>query len=331
MKAISLFVLWAGAAVSEPVFMEKFADQLVGLPLEAPARQALSQAHNAVQQSPSVAEKWGRLGQLLTVYDLVEFAREAYQVARRLAPDDPRWPFYLAVSYEGENVTRASALFAEAVAMGGPFQIDLARSLFLQGRLAEAIVLFRQLCADDAHHGCLGAAQVLFAQGDYGRARIFAALAMNLSEANSDLHVLLSQLHGLAGRWQQAEISAGRARALGHGRMPSNELRDALSALGGELGSQPVKATGGAGGKSAASLWFQDAELLMRSHRYAQACVSYQAAAERDPGSSKVRLALAYALIELGRGGEARRLAQSLLLKDRDNAQYQALLRATLD
>lgn len=41
------------------------------------------------------AEAYGTLGHLYLVYDLLEAAAQAYRHAARLAPEDPRWPYYL--------------------------------------------------------------------------------------------------------------------------------------------------------------------------------------------------------------------------------------------
>lgn len=326
-----LVVLCVGATAPDSAWLDEVADGLKGLRLEASARHDLDSARISVQQAPSNAVAWGQFGQLLYVNDLVEYARNAYQIAEKLAPDDYRWPYYLALSYEAEDVIRASGLFARAVALGGPFEIDLARSRFRQGNLADAISLFHQLCADDVHHGCLGVAQALFAQGEYRRSRLFAGLALHLSETNSDLYFLLSQLHTLAGEGEQAEIFLQRARILGHGRAPSNSLRDVLHTLRGEPASQPVKPPDTARLKASATLWLQDAELLMKMGHPASAVVSYRAAIAHDPKPAPARLGLAYALIELGQGLEARRIAQSLIVEDRKNVQYQRLLREALE
>jgi tetratricopeptide (TPR) repeat protein len=332
MNLMIVMVLCVGTAASDAEWLDEVANDLKGLRLEATSRQNLDSAHKSVQQAPANAVAWGRFGQLLYVHDLVEYARHAYEIAEKLRPDDYRWPYYLAVSYEAKDVARASALFARAVALGGPVHIDLARSLFKQGELAEAITFFHQLCADDLHHGCLGVAQVLFAQGRYRRSRVFAELALHLSETNSDLYLLLSRLHTLSGEGEQAEIFLQRARDLGPGRRPSNPLRDVLSALRGEPVSRPVKPSGTTGlMKASATLWLRDAELLMEAGRPASAVVSYRAAIAHDRESAPARLGLAYALLHLGQGREARRIAQSLIVEDRKNAQYQMLLREALD
>lgn len=69
------------------------------------SREALDSllADPAVTDS-QLAEAYGRLGRLYFVYDLNEVGPAPFRNAMRLAPDDYRWPYYLAAhqTYEGE-------------------------------------------------------------------------------------------------------------------------------------------------------------------------------------------------------------------------------------
>ncbi|MFW6175791.1 MAG: tetratricopeptide repeat protein, partial [Acidobacteriota bacterium] len=62
-----------------------------------------------------LAALFGRMGQLYFLYGYDDAARAAFENARRLAPDDLRWPYYLGVLHERRGELEAAARELESV------------------------------------------------------------------------------------------------------------------------------------------------------------------------------------------------------------------------
>ena len=83
--------------------------------------------------SPSrqVAQAYGRMGNLYQTYDLLEPAEACYRNALQLAPQDFRWPYYLALLYEaGGDLEKAGAHYQKVLTLQPN---DLATVLGLAG------------------------------------------------------------------------------------------------------------------------------------------------------------------------------------------------------
>src|SRR5262245_25311877 len=88
------------------VFLLTIASQAQSLPdlpqpvfdnFAAEIRGQLRKAYAAAQASPRGAEAVGRLGMTLQTYEEYDGAAVCYESARRLAPDEFRWVYYLGI------------------------------------------------------------------------------------------------------------------------------------------------------------------------------------------------------------------------------------------
>ena len=109
-------------------------------------REQVQKAYASAQANPRDAEAVGRLGMTLHTYEEYEGAAVCYERARRLAPDEFRWVYYLgivqgALGKHGE----ASALFNEATRRRPdylPARLRLADSLLAMGQRLESRALY---------------------------------------------------------------------------------------------------------------------------------------------------------------------------------------------
>src|SRR5262245_38356470 len=132
-------------------------------------REQLRKAYAAAQASPRDAEAVGRLGMALHTYEESEGAAVCYERARRLAPDEFRWLYYLgnvqaSLGKHGE----AAVIFKEAIGRRPdylPAQLRLADALLAAGQKLESLPLYENVIKKNA----------AIAQAHYGLGRIKAS------------------------------------------------------------------------------------------------------------------------------------------------------------
>ena len=132
-------------------------------------REQLQKAYASAQSNPRDAEAVGRLGMTLHTYEEYEGAAGCYERARRLAPDEFRWVYYLgivqgALGKHGE----AAALFNEATRRRPdyfPARLRLADSLLAIGQRLESRALYEAVVQKNA----------AIAQSHYGLGRVAVA------------------------------------------------------------------------------------------------------------------------------------------------------------
>jgi tetratricopeptide (TPR) repeat protein len=116
---------------------------------EAPVRDAISGAMGDVRAKPRSGATWGRLGMVLAIHDDREDARYCFQQARRLSPNEPRWPYYLGHSYL-PDYEAALPFLREAAARSRQSDnpsavLLLGEVLLLKGDLAESAQTFERI------------------------------------------------------------------------------------------------------------------------------------------------------------------------------------------
>ncbi|HEV2667913.1 MAG TPA: tetratricopeptide repeat protein, partial [Blastocatellia bacterium] len=197
----------------QPVF-DNFASEI---------REQLRKAYAAAQSSPRDAEAVGRLGMTLHTYEEYQGAAVCYERARRLAPDEIRWVYYLGIVQAalGKHV-EAAVVFKEATRLRPdylPARLRLADSLLASGQrlgsrpLYETVVKKNAAIAQayyglgriDAAGGELVAAAAHFRKAielfpEYGAAHYALGLALrDLGQAaKAQEHLALSQKHKLS-------------------------------------------------------------------------------------------------------------------------------------
>ena len=145
-----------------------------------------------------VGEGYGALGQLYDLYGMAEPAIACYRNAAVLMPEDPRWPYYLAVlhSTAGE-VEAAAGRLAEVLELAPehlPSLVRLGRLHLAANRMEDAAAAFRRALAVNgaaaaAHYGAGKAAAGL---GDHAAAVEHFEKTLELQPEASIVHVPLA-------------------------------------------------------------------------------------------------------------------------------------------
>lgn len=187
--------------------------------METAVQERIAAARSAIAEAPRSDQAWGRLGMVLHVHELHEPATAAYRQARRLDPDEIRWPYFLGdvLSAQGTDLDGAIEAFRAAIAIRpdyAPARLRLADALLLSGKPEAAVEAYGRaldLVPD------LGPARLGRGQAQLQLDRLTAAVA-DLERAaellpNSPTALYaLSRAHLRLGRREEAEAVAARAR-----------------------------------------------------------------------------------------------------------------------
>lgn len=241
---------------------------------------------------------FGRLGQLYFLYGYDDAARAAFENARRLAPDDLRWPYYLGVLHErrGELETAARELESVLDRRPGdvPTLLHLGSVALEANRLDEAQQHYRTALGGGAgapaHYG-LG--RIALERGEPARA---VELLERVLEEHPDSGAVHYQL-GLAYR-QLGDLDRAREHLARRGGEPPvfrDPLIDGLSLL-----------------TTGAAVHMDRGNRAMARDRPEEAIPHYRQAVEAAPGDRRAREALASALARSGHSEEAAELYREL-------------------
>ena len=114
----------------------------------------LLQARN---ESTALAERYGHYGMMLQAAEFFDAAEPSYLDAQTLAPEDVRWPYYLASLYKSRGETdKAEAAYKRALQLQPN---DLATLIWLgrleidKGKAADAEQLFGKAYCSGAEYG----------------------------------------------------------------------------------------------------------------------------------------------------------------------------------
>ena len=176
----------------------------------AALRPLLESADAAARQHPGSAAEVGRLGMVYHANQMFEQAESAYRIALRLAPNDYRWPFLLALVKEETGFEKeVPGLLLETVRLKPdyvPALLKLADGFYKQDRLDEA-----------GRYYSLAAGREPSLQASFGLARIAARrkdyaevvrIALPLCRENPNVrtpHQLLLEAYQALGRADDAE------------------------------------------------------------------------------------------------------------------------------
>lgn len=139
-------------------------------------------------------ELYGAMGELYFLYQLWEPAEACFRNARRLAPRDFRWPYFLGVIFSRQGDLESAIAELEAAEelrpQSVPARIRLGRLYFEVGNLQRAEEEFRQAVELDpdaaaAHHGLGRVAQD---RGDPRTAIVHYERALELQPAATSIH-----------------------------------------------------------------------------------------------------------------------------------------------
>jgi tetratricopeptide (TPR) repeat protein len=195
--------------------------------------EAIEKARDEVLRQPTSAAARGHLGMVLLANAFVQDAAPHLEQAARLDPEQPLWPYLLAISMEADpdraiELLRRSADLAESTNFTP--RLALGEMYVQEARLDEAEHAFGQVASqrpDDAR-ARLGQARVFLARGQPDQA---LALLRKLEQESPrrDVLNLLSQVQFRQGAGADAEATRARAATLPDDPPWPDPFRDQLA------------------------------------------------------------------------------------------------------
>lgn len=174
-------------------------------------RMAVEVALQQPTARPALAHAYGELGMILHAATAFDGADASYQNAHQLAPDDPRWPYYLGHVYRAKGpLDQAARWFERATAL---LPNDLAATTWLadvylaQGRPDAAEPLFAKALSLDERSAAahFGAGRTALARRDYPAAIGHLERARALDPGATGVHYPLAMAYRGAGNLARAE------------------------------------------------------------------------------------------------------------------------------
>jgi tetratricopeptide (TPR) repeat protein len=144
---------------------------------------AMDRAHQAVVAQPRSVDAWGHLGMVFGAHGYEAEATACFVEAERLAPTDPKWPYFQGVYTAVHDPRAALAPLRRAVGIG---TTDHEAMSSMRLRLAETLLAAGDVDAADAIFGEELARSPTDARSRYGLAQI-AMLRGDRSAAKSQL------------------------------------------------------------------------------------------------------------------------------------------------
>ena len=192
--------------------------------MEPRVRSAIERTRSAVLAQLASAEAWGRYAMVLDAHELYPEAIASYRVARRLAPDEFRWTYFLGrllqMQQSGpEDLVQVEELLrvsAEQRPFYGPLYVRLGEVLMLQERGDEAIEAFERAVElnprlTKAHCGW---GRVLLAAGRVEEAVARLEIAAEVDSRDWEVQTTLARAYARAGDRERAKAAALLARDL---------------------------------------------------------------------------------------------------------------------
>lgn len=168
-----------------------------------------------------LAEAYGRLGMWHQVYRLLDVAEVAYGRARALAPEEPRWPYYLGMLFDSHGEPQeARAYFEDALELAPGSEatrVHLAEQLFELGEWEEARAhLEAALESDPRCVRCrVALAKVRMEQDDPQRAIELLEEALRIQSSSNEIRHALGLAYRAAGLVERARAHLELARSDG--------------------------------------------------------------------------------------------------------------------
>jgi tetratricopeptide (TPR) repeat protein len=162
---------------------------------------AVAEARTAVSQSPRSADAWGRLGMILLAHDFRTEANACLTRAERLAPGEPRWPYFQGVALAFDDPEAATPKLRRAAELAGGAaeapRLQLAEVLMAQGQLEEAASEFRDVLRQHPDHARahLGLGRLAYERGDLRESLAHLRRSAGDTRTRKGSHVLLAEVY----------------------------------------------------------------------------------------------------------------------------------------
>ncbi len=172
---------------------------------------AVTDAREAVLNSPHSADARGRMGMVLLAHEIRKEAGECFAQASVFAPQNPRWPSCLGLAQLIDDPAAAATSFERAVRLSAesePFsRLRLADALLTLGRVDEAETHFQHVRQREPNSAAaaLGLGKVANARGLAKESADFFAAAIKDPSTRRAAHRLLITVNQRLGRTNEAD------------------------------------------------------------------------------------------------------------------------------
>jgi len=252
--------------------------------LDASTRQQLEEETATLETQ---AEAVGDLGRHYHAYELTEAAESCYRVARRLSPEDFRWPYFLGYLLQSAGrLDEAQTEYLEALALYRqvpPALLRLGEVYRDLGQPEAAEKLFKEALSLDSTSAAIQAAlgELYAAQGRHEEA--IRALEMALDQEPEATRLYYPLAMAYRGRGELVRAKELLARRGPIGIKPADPLIDGLAEL-----------------KTGERAYLLEGQAAFRAGRYEEAVASFRKAVSAAPESVTARIDLGSALGEVG-------------------------------
>ena len=281
--------------------------------MQAARSQVAQRLRSGETEAGALAQAYGELGGLYLAHRLYMAAEPCYLNARRLAPDEPRWVYYLGYLYQRDNrpeqAARQLRQYLEMQPDYAPARLRLAQ-VYLELNRPEKAEPHLQAVRDEA--GLRGAALFelgrLALQGQaYDRAIEWLQEALDEAPGAGRIHYLMAMAYRGRG---DAEAARRHLAQRGEGRPRIDDpLVERLDALVSGALPQLYRGMG-----------------AMRDGHYEEAIEAFQKALEAEPENANARVTLSRAYYLSGQPDDARAALEKALEHDPDHALAHFLL-----
>jgi tetratricopeptide (TPR) repeat protein len=251
----------------------------------------IAAARLAAQEAPRSADARGRLGMVLLAHEVRAEAGECFSQAMAMAPREPRWPYFLAMSQMVDNPMAAVPNLELAVRLFPQREfvprLKLADTLLSLGRLEEAEAHYRHVWERNSNsaHAALGLGKVANLRDQLSEAADFLAMSAQSPSTRRAAHRLLLTINQRLGRQLEAETIARALAELPEDELMSDPFLDQVAQL--ETGEKA---------------WTDLAEEYIRIGRPAEAVRLLTHTIETYPNSDRALFLLGRARLRLGDG-----------------------------
>lgn len=188
--------------------------------LDPAVARLITQAANDLRAAPRSATAWGALGLALLHYEFRAETLLAFSVAERLAPSEPRWPYYQSFLLLEQRPADALPKLRRTVALGSNQpdmpRLRLAQLLLERGHLEEAETHFQALLLGNPRHplAALGLARLRLQQNRLAESTNHLNLCLSDPHTAKAASALLASIEQRLGHGPAAESLARRSEQL---------------------------------------------------------------------------------------------------------------------